>query len=122
MHQSPVRGTQEERGAFPVLKRYLETVWEDYEAIILDCIPSLGMLTINALEASYEVIIPMPAQYLAIKGLDQLIRTVVRVKCQINPGLSIAGNLVTMADMRTNYAKEIVELLHNAYDGKLRIF
>lgn len=105
-----------------VLKRYLETVREDYETIILDCMPSLGMLTINALAAADEVIIPVSAQYLAIKGLEQLIRTVVRVKRQINPGLSIAGILVTMADMRTNYAKEIVELLHSTYDGKLRIF
>ena len=105
-----------------VLKRYLETVREDYDTIILDCMPSLGMLTINALAASDEVIIPVSAQYLAIKGLEQLIRTIVRVKRQINPGLSIAGILVTMADMRTNYAKEIVGLLHSTYDGKLRVF
>ena len=105
-----------------VLKRYLETVREDDDTIMLDCMPSLGMLTINALAASDEVIIPVSAQYLAIKGLEQLIRTIVRVKRQINPGLSIAGILVTMADMRTNYAKEIVGLLHSTYDGKLRVF
>ena len=84
--------------------------------------PSLGMLTINALAASDEIIIPVQPQFLSIKGLEQLVRTIAQVKRQINPGLSIAGILVAMADMRTNYAKEIVELLHNAYGGKLRIF
>lgn len=105
-----------------VLRRYLETVKENYDVIILDCMPSLGMLTINALAASDEIIIPVQPQFLSIKGLEQLVRTIAQVKRQINPGLSIAGILVAMADMRTNYAKEIVELLHNAYGGKLRIF
>ena len=105
-----------------VLRRYLETVKENYDVIILDCMPSLGMLTINALAASDEIIIPVQPQFLSIKGLEQLVRTIAQVKRQINPGLCIAGILVAMADMRTNYAKEIVELLHNAYGGKLRIF
>lgn len=105
-----------------ILRDYLKTVRNDYDVIILDCMPSLGMLTINALAAADEVLIPVQAQYLSIKGLEQLIRTVTNVKRKINPNLSIAGILVTMADMRTNYAREIVELLHNTYDGKLRIF
>lgn len=105
-----------------VLRRYLETVKENYDVIILDCMPSLGMLTINALAASDETIIPVQPQFLSVKGLEQLVRTIAQVKRQINPGLSIAGILVAMADMRTNYAKEIVELLHNTYGGKLRIF
>ena len=88
----------------------------------LDCMPSLGMLTINALAAADQVIIPVQAQYLSIKGLEQLIRTIAKVRRQINPRLSIAGIVVTMADMRTNYARDIVELLHMNYDGKLRIF
>lgn len=105
-----------------ILREYLKTVRNDYDVIILDCMPSLGMLTINALAAADEVLIPVQAQYLSIKGLEQLIRTVTNVKRKINTNLSIAGILVTMADMRTNYAREIVELLHNTYDGKLRIF
>lgn len=72
--------------------------------------------------AADQVIIPVQAQYLSIKGLEQLIRTIAKVKRQINTHLSIAGILITMADMRTNYAKDIVELLHMNYDGKLRIF
>ena len=105
-----------------ILRQYLNTVREEYDAVILDCMPSLGMLTINALAAADQVIIPVQAQYLSIKGLEQLIRTIAKVRRQINPRLSIAGIVVTMADMRTNYARDIVELLHMNYDGKLRIF
>ena len=64
----------------------------------------------------------MQAHYLSIKGLEQLIRTISNVKRKINPGLQIAGILITMADMRTNYSREIIELLHEAYDTRLRIF
>lgn len=105
-----------------ILRQYLNTVRDNYDAVILDCMPSLGMLTINALAASDQIVIPVQMQYLSIKGLEQLIRTVARVKRQINPGLCIAGILITMADMRTNYARDILELLHRNYDGKLRIF
>lgn len=105
-----------------ILRQYLNTVRGEYDAIILDCMPSLGMLTINALAAADRVIIPVQAQYLSIKGLEQLIRTIAKVRRQINPHLSISGILITMADMRTNYARDIVELLHINYDGKLRIF
>lgn len=105
-----------------ILRQYLQTVKEDYDVILLDCCPSLGMLTINALAAADKVLIPVQAQFLSIKGLEQLMRTIAKVQKQINPGLSIAGILVTMADMRTNYTRDIIELLHSAYDGKLRIF
>ena len=104
------------------MKSYLSGLKKDYDYILIDCMPSLGMLTINALAAADQVIIPVQAQYLSIKGLEQLIRTIAKVKRQINTHLSIAGILITMADMRTNYAKDIVELLHMNYDGKLRIF
>lgn len=105
-----------------ILRQYLQTVRDAYDIIILDCMPSLGMLTINALAAADKVLIPVQAQYLSIKGLEQLIRTIAKVRRQINPNLSIAGILVTMADMRTNYARDIVEILHSTYDGNLRIF
>ena len=80
------------------------------------------MLTINALAAADEVLIPMMAHYLSIKGMEQLIRTISNVKRKINPGLQIAGVLITMADMRTNYSREIVDLLRGSYGAKLRIF
>lgn len=105
-----------------ILRQYLQTVRDAYDVIILDCTPSLGMLTINALAAADEIIIPITPQFLSIKGLEQLIRTISKVKRQINPGLNIAGILITMADMRTNYAKDIVEILHKTYDGNMRIF
>lgn len=105
-----------------ILRQYLQTVRENYDVILLDCCPSLGMLTINALAASDKILIPIQAQFLSIKGLEQLMRTIAKVRRQINPGLSIAGILVTMADMRTNYTRDIIELLHSTYDGKLRIF
>lgn len=105
-----------------ILRECLKDVSDDYDIIILDCMPSLGMLTINALAAADKVIIPVMAQQLSLKGLEQLIRTIALVKKHINPQLMIAGIVVTMADMRTNYAKEIVELLHTTYDAHMHIF
>lgn len=105
-----------------VLRDYLNSVRDQYDVILLDCCPSLGMLTINALAAADEVLIPMQAHYLSIKGLEQLIRTISNVKRKINPCLEIAGILITMADMRTTYSREIIEMLHKAYDTQLRIF
>lgn len=105
-----------------ILREYLNSVRDQYDVILLDCCPSLGMLTINALAAADEVMIPLMAHYLSIKGMEQLIRTISNVKRKINPQLEIAGILITMADMRTNYSREIVELLHSAYGGELRIF
>lgn len=105
-----------------ILRDYLNSVRDQYDVILLDCCPSLGMLTINALAAADDVLIPMMAHYLSIKGLEQLIRTISNVKRKINPGLQIAGILITMADMRTNYSREIVDLLRGGYGDKLRIF
>ena len=105
-----------------VLKQYLDTVKCDYDYILLDCMPSLGMLTINALAAADSVIIPVQAQYLPAKGLEQLLQTISKVRRQINPKLKIDGILLSMVDNRTNYAKEIVKLLRDTYGGKLKIF
>ena len=105
-----------------ILRDYLNSVRDQYDVILLDCCPSLGMLTINALAAADQVLIPMQAHYLSIKGLEQLIRTISNVKRKINPGLEIAGILITMADLRTTYSREIIKLLRNSYGDKLRIF
>ena len=105
-----------------VLREYLKIVRNQYDVILLDCCPSLGMLTINALAAADEVLIPMQAHYLSIKGLEQLIHTIGKVKRQINPRLEISGILITMADMRTAYSRDIVQMLRQAYGDKLRIF
>ena len=77
--------------------------------------PSLGMLTINALACADSVLIPVQAAYLPVKGLQQLIKTVGRVKRQLNPGLRFEGILLTMVDNRTNYARDIAALVYGAY-------
>ena len=105
-----------------VLQECLRSVQEQYDVILLDCCPSLGMLTINALAAADQVLIPVQANYLSINGLEQLLRTISKVRRQINPHLDIAGILVTMADMRTIYTRDVIDLLHSAYDGKLKVF
>lgn len=105
-----------------VLKQYLDTVKKEYDYILLDCMPSLGMLTVNTLAATDGVIIPVQAQYLSAKGMEQLLQTVGKVRRQINPNLKIAGVLLTMVDQRTNYAREVSDLLRRTYGGKIRIF
>lgn len=105
-----------------VLKQYLDGVKREYDFVLLDCMPSLGMLTVNALAAADSVLIPVQAQYLPAKGLEQLLQTVSKVRRQINPTLKIDGILLTMVDRRTNYAKEISALLRETYGTKLKVF
>ena len=105
-----------------VLKEYLESVKRDYDFVLLDCSPSLGMLTINAMAAADTLLIPVQASYLPAKGLEQLLQTVNKVRRQINPKLKVEGILLTMVDARTNDAKEISELIRNAYGGKIKVY
>ena len=105
-----------------VLKQYLDTVKQGYDYILLDCMLSLGMLTVNALAAADQVLIPVQANYLSAKGLEQLLNTISRVKRQINPKLRIEGILLTMVDARTNDAKEISQLIRDTYGGKIKVF
>lgn len=105
-----------------ILRQYLDTVKRQYDHIIIDCMPSLGMLTINALAASGSVLIPVQAQYLPAKGLEQLLQTVSKVRRQINSKLQIDGILLTMVDSRTNYAKDISALLRETYGSKIKVF
>ncbi|MEH2933520.1 AAA family ATPase [Acutalibacter sp. JLR.KK004] len=109
-------------GRETVLREFLETVRRQYDYILLDCCPSLGTLTANALTAADEVIIPMLAHYLSIKGLEQLLATIGLVRRKFNPSLQISGILITMANMRTAYSRDIVALLRGNYGNKLRIF
>ena len=105
-----------------IMKEYLKPIKKNYDYIIIDCTPSLGMITINALAAADSVLIPVQVAYLPIKGLEQLIKTIYRVKRQINKKLEIEGILMTMVDSRTNYAREIMELLKEGYGDQLRFF
>lgn len=105
-----------------VLRQVLDEVKNGYDYILIDCMPSLGMLTVNALAAADSVLIPVQAQYLPVKGLEQLLQTIAKVHRQINPKLKIEGILLAMVDNRTNYAKEISSLLKETYGSKIRIF
>ena len=105
-----------------VLRSYIELVRGSYDYILIDCMPSLGMITINALACADSILIPVQAAYLPVKGLQQLIRTIGKVKRQLNPKLEIEGILLTMVDSRTNYAKDISSMLKEAYGSRVRIF
>ena len=105
-----------------MLKQVLESAKREYDYILLDCMPSLGMLTINALAAADTTLIPVQAQYLSAKGLEQLLQTVGKVRRQINPKLKIEGILLTMTDSRTNYGKQIDTLIRQAYGSKIKVF
>ncbi len=105
-----------------VLKEYLSNVENKYDYILLDCMPSLGMLTINALAAADEVLIPVQAQYLPAKGLEQLLGTINKVKKQINPKLHIEGILLTMVESRANFSKDISRLIRDTYGANIRVF
>lgn len=98
-----------------ILRDYIEQIRDIYDYILIDCMPSLGVMTINALAAADRVLIPVQAAYLPVKGLQQLIKTVAVVKKRLNKKLSIEGILITMVDYRTNYAKDITEMLRDSY-------
>ena len=105
-----------------ILKQIINTVKEHYDYILIDCMPSLGMITIKALAASDEVLIPVEASYLPIKGLQQLLKTIGKVRRQINPTLQISGILFSLVNARTKDARDNMDLLHDVYGSQLRIF
>ena len=104
------------------LKLYLSDLKKDYDYILIDCMPSLGMLTINALAAADSVIVPVQAQYLPLKGMTQLMKTIGKVQRQLNPELKIEGALLTLADMRTRLARATAYNLNATYGQHIRIF
>lgn len=105
-----------------VLKGLIDTVRKDYDYILIDCMPSLGVLTVNALVASDSVIIPSQPSFLSAKGLNLLLKTVARVHRSINPGLAIDGILMTMVDRRTNNANAVISSLRRDVGQRLRVF
>ncbi|SDA58640.1 chromosome partitioning protein [Butyrivibrio sp. INlla18] len=105
-----------------ILRQLIEEIKDSYDYCILDCMPSLGMVTINALACADSVLIPVQAAYLPVRGLQQLIKTIGRVKRQLNPKLEIEGILLTMVDNRTNYAKEIAQLVYDSYSSAVKVF
>lgn len=105
-----------------VLRTYIDLQRDNYDYILIDCMPSLGMITINVFTCADSILIPVQAAYLPIKGLEQLTKTIGKVKRQINQKLEIEGILLTMVDNRTNYAKDISNLLIENYGSKVHIF
>ncbi|MBV8298607.1 MAG: ParA family protein [Candidatus Eremiobacteraeota bacterium] len=101
------------------LKAALSPVLPDYDEILIDCPPSLGLLTINALTAAHEVIIPVQAEYYALEGLSQLVAIVRRIKEGLNPDLAIRGVLITMFDGRTKLATEVLEEVHRYFPDRV---
>lgn len=104
------------------LKNYLTQIKSNYDYVLIDCMPSLGMLTINALVAADSVIIPVQSHYLPAKGMTQLLNTMFTVRRQANTALNIAGILLTMTDSRTNLSREICTGLRESYGSSIRIF
>lgn len=105
-----------------ILKALVDKLRTFYDYIIIDYMPSLGMMTINALACVDSVLIPVQAAYLPIKGLQQLIKTIGRVQKQLNPKLSIEGILLTMVDNRTNYARDISMMVYDTYSASIKVF
>ncbi|MFC2070138.1 ParA family protein [Chloroflexota bacterium] len=105
-----------------VLKEILEPVRTEYDYVLIDCLPSLGLLTINALAAADRIIIPLQADFLAMKGLALLLNTVIRVKDNINSDLEISGILFTMTNPRTLHSREVIEVTRRAFGDKIRVF
>lgn len=105
-----------------VLREYVNKVKKHFDFVIIDCMPSLGMITVNALAAADSVIIPVQAHYLPAKGMSQLLKTVDRVKKYVNPDLKVDGVLMTLVDNRTSFAKEVPEIIRRSYGESLRIF
>ena len=105
-----------------ILRTYVSQVKEDYDYIIIDSMPSLGMLTVNALSASDQVIIPSQPNFLSAKGLELLLRTISKVKRQINPNLAVGGILLTMVDKRANFTRGMIDLMKVQYGETIRLF
>ena len=109
-------------GRETVLRQYIEMVKPLYDYVIVDCAPSLDLLTINALAAADSVIIPVVPRFLDAKGLELLLKSISQIRRQINPNLSISGILLTMVDSRAHFTRDIITLVKNAYGGNIRIF
>ena len=105
-----------------ILRKYVNKVKPLYDFILIDTSPTLDLLTINSLAAADSVIIPVAPKFLDAKGLELLLRSIVDIRDDINPNLSICGILLTMVDKRTNFSKEIIKVIESAYGDNIRIF
>ena len=111
-----------EYGRERILKQYIDSVKINYDYILIDCQPSLNILTVNALVAADSVLIPTQPQYFSAAGLQMLFQTISKVKSKMNPDLQIEGVLVTMMDKRPNFTKELVMRLRESYGSVVNVF
>ena len=102
-----------------VLKRALEPILDRFDYVLIDCPPSLGLLTLNALVAADEVLIPIQAEYFAMEGVSELLRTLERVREGLNPDLAVRGVLLTMVDERTNLGRQVAGEIHRFFGEKV---
>ena len=102
-----------------ILSRALAKIADDYDVIIIDCQPSLGLLTVNALTAAHGVIIPLETQFFALRGVALLVETIEKVQDRLNPALEIDGILATMFDARTLHSQEVISRVVEAFDAKV---
>jgi len=105
-----------------LLRCYIESVKDSYDYILIDCLPSLGLLTVNALTAADSIIIPVQPEYLSTVGMNQLLESFQRVRRKLNPTLQIDGILITMADMRSNHAYDAAMAIRASYGAQVRVF
>jgi chromosome partitioning protein len=100
----------------------LRTVERNYDYILIDCLPSLGLLAINALRAANGIVIPVQADFLAMQGMAQIFETIAAVREQLNPDLDIYGVLLTLVDQRTSHSREVVKVVRASLDGQVNVF
>jgi chromosome partitioning protein len=105
-----------------VLASLLEPVLDRYDYVLIDCLPSLGLLVINALRAANGVVIPVQADFLAVQGLAQILETIGAVRSRLNPDLEIYGVLLTMVDARRAHAQRVVDTVRQSLEGQVRVF
>lgn len=104
------------------LKHYVNEVKKNYDYVLIDCMPSLGMITVNALTASDSVIVPVQAHFLPAKGMSQLLQTISRVRKHTNPHLKVDGILMTLVDRRTTLSRDVVDIIQQSYGSMIKTY
>ena len=102
-----------------VMRELVESVKDQYDFVIIDCLPSLGLVTVNSLTAADAVVIPVQCEYFALEGLGKLMKTIYQIQTQLNPKLEIEGILLSMYDSRLRLAKEVVEEVRKYFEDRV---
>jgi chromosome partitioning protein len=105
-----------------ILKAIIDEIKDDYDFILIDSMPSLGLMTLNVLSACDSVLIPATAEYLSAKGLELLLKTIFKIKKRINKNIEFEGILLTMFESRTNLSRDILNMIKNSYGDYIRVF